>query len=86
MDEQKRPVVTVEMASGGRFAFELHPEWAPNACNSVIALAQAGAYDGMDIQRIVPGELLGRIGGMGVGHVDFVEPFDNLEAHLPGGG
>ena len=55
MEDQKRPVVTVEMASGGRFAFELHPEWAPNACNSVIALAQAGAYDGMDIQRIVPG-------------------------------
>lgn len=55
MDEKRRPVVTVEMASGGTFAFELYPEWAPNACASVIALAQAGAYDGMDIQRIVPG-------------------------------
>lgn len=43
------------MASGGRFAFELYPQWAPNACNSVIALAAAGAYDGMSIDRIVPG-------------------------------
>lgn len=55
MNCEKRPIITVNMASGGRLAFELHPEWAPNACNSVIALAAAGAYDGMSIDRIVPG-------------------------------
>lgn len=58
MDIGKRPVMTVEMASDGRFAFELYPEWAPNACNSVITLATAGAYDGMSIDRIVPGFVL----------------------------
>ena len=54
MNSDKRPLITVVMASGGRFAFELYPQWAPNACNSVIALARAGAYNGMGIDRIVP--------------------------------
>ncbi|WP_083389991.1 peptidylprolyl isomerase [Angelakisella massiliensis] len=55
MENQKDPIITVHMASGGSFAFQLHPQWAPNACNSVISLAAAGAYDGMTIDRIVPG-------------------------------
>ena len=51
----KNPVVTIQMASGGRIVFELWPHCAPNACNSVIHLAQAGAYNGQLIDRIVPG-------------------------------
>lgn len=51
----QNPVITVKMASGGSFAFELYPEHAPNACNSVINLAAAGAYNGLTIDRIVPG-------------------------------
>lgn len=54
----KNPIVTVEMTSGGRFSFEIYPAWAPNACNSVIHLALAGAYDGLAIERIVPGFVL----------------------------
>ena len=55
MSEVRNPLITVKMASGGSFAFELHPQWAPNACNSVISLSAAGAYDGMSIDRSVPG-------------------------------
>ncbi len=55
MDKKKRPRITIEMASGNLIVFELYPEWAPNACSSVISLTQAGAYDGMSIERIVPG-------------------------------
>jgi len=55
MDTEKRPLVTVQMASGGHFSFELYPEWAPNACSSVIKVAQSGAYDGLTIDRVVPG-------------------------------
>jgi len=55
MNEKKRPLITVEMASGGRFAFELYPQWAPNACSSVIKVAQSGGYDGLTIDRVVPG-------------------------------
>lgn len=56
--EEKNPRLTIRMASGGVIVLELRPQWAPNACNSVIALAQAGAYDGMTIDRIVPGFVL----------------------------
>lgn len=55
MNCKKHPILTVQMRSGGSFAMELYPEWAPNACNSVISLAKAGAYDGLSIDRIVPG-------------------------------
>ena len=55
MNTDKRPIVTVKMKSGGQFSFELFPEWAPNACSSVIKLALAGAYDGLTIDRVVPG-------------------------------
>lgn len=50
-----RPVIRVEMESGGSFAFELWPEYAPLACASLERLVKAGAYDGMAIERIVPG-------------------------------
>jgi len=53
--DSKNPIITVRMQSGGSFAFELYPAHAPNACNSVINLALAGAYDNMTIDRIVPG-------------------------------
>ena len=52
MDERKDPRLTIRMASGGTIVFQLCPRWAPNACASVIALARAGAYDGMGIERI----------------------------------
>ena len=55
MNQRKDPRLTIRMASGGTIVFQLCPRWAPNACASVIALARAGAYDGMGIERIVPG-------------------------------
>ena len=55
MSNHKHPRVTVQMASGGHYVFELYPEFAPNACHSVIHLAAQGAYDGHEVGRIVPG-------------------------------
>lgn len=54
----KNPIATIEMASGGRIVIELHPDNAPNAVNSFISLARRGKYDGKDIHRIVPGDLI----------------------------
>lgn len=51
----KKPVLTVVMASGGRFSITLEPERAPLACASVLRLARQGAYDGLAVERIVPG-------------------------------
>ncbi len=55
MNNEKLPILTVQMASGGHFCIELHPEWAPNACACLIKFAKDGAYNGMQIERIVPG-------------------------------
>lgn len=53
--ELRYPIITVTMAGGGSFAMELYPDSAPNAVSSVISLAAAGEYDGLTIDRIVPG-------------------------------
>ena len=55
MNKEKLPILRVQMASGGSFTIELHPQWAPNACACLIKFAKAGAYNGMHIERIVPG-------------------------------
>lgn len=54
----KNPVATIEMASGSSIVIELLPKAAPNAVNSFISLARRGKYDGKEICRVVPGDLI----------------------------
>lgn len=39
----------------GDFEIELWPDVAPNHCRSLIALSQAGFYDGLIFHRVIPG-------------------------------
>ena len=47
-----KPIVTIEMESGGVMKAELYPDVAPNTVNNFIALAQAGFYDGLIFHRV----------------------------------
>lgn len=51
----KNPIAVITMKSGGVIKFELFPENAPKAVNSLICLAQKGILNNRTIQRIVPG-------------------------------
>lgn len=51
--QASHPIATLYMASGNEIRIELFPEVAPNAVNSVIALAQKGCYDNREVRRIV---------------------------------
>ena len=52
------PIVTIEMESGAVRSGELYPESAPNTGNNFIALANSGFYDGVVIQRVIPGIMI----------------------------
>lgn len=73
------PVVRVDMASGAHFSFELWPDVAPIACENLCRLIQAGAYDGMSIDRIVPGFIIQpRYQDVGRPDLDFMIPGEFL--------
>lgn len=57
MNETK-PVVTIEMESGGVIKLELDPENAPNTVKNFIALAEQGYYDGLIFHRVIPGFMI----------------------------
>lgn len=72
---EKKPVITVEMESGNSFSFELWPEHAPIASASLVRLVSQGAYDGMEIKRIVPGFVVQpRYEDVGRPDLDFMIP------------
>ena len=64
-----KPIVTIEMESGGVMKAELYPDVAPNTVNNFIALAQAGFYDGLIFHRVIPGFMIqgGDPQGVGMG-------------------
>lgn len=69
------PVVRVDMASGAHFSFELWTDVAPIACESLCRLIQVGAYNGMSIDRIVPGFVIQpRYQDVGRPDLDFMIP------------
>lgn len=47
--------VVTFVTDAGDFTVELWPDVAPNHCRSLIALAQAGFYDGLIFHRVIPG-------------------------------
>jgi peptidylprolyl isomerase/peptidyl-prolyl cis-trans isomerase B (cyclophilin B) len=50
-----KPVVSVELESGGKVKIELYPEDAPNHCAAFVDLIKKGYYDGLTFHRVVPG-------------------------------
>lgn len=57
-EQQRNPLVTIEMADGGEIKLELYPDTAPNTVSNFIALAQQGFYDGTIFHRVIPGFMI----------------------------
>lgn len=51
---KQNPIATLTLASGEIIKMELYPEYAPNAVNSFIWLAEQNAFNNRQIKRIVP--------------------------------
>jgi len=51
--EDKNPIVTITMESGGEIELELYPEIAPNTVNNFIYLAEQDYYDGLIFHRVI---------------------------------
>jgi len=54
----EHPIVTFEMADGGRIVAELYPEVAPNTVRNFISLVKDGFYDGLIFHRVIPGFMI----------------------------
>jgi len=54
----QNPLVTIEMASGGKMVAELYPDVAPNTVNNFISLVKKGFYDGLIFHRCIPGFMI----------------------------
>ncbi len=50
------PIATILMNGQAQIVIELLPETAPNTVNSFLQAAACGWYDGVPIERIVPGD------------------------------
>ncbi|MBQ6645551.1 MAG: peptidylprolyl isomerase [Clostridia bacterium] len=54
----KNPIVTFEMADGGRFTAELYPEIAPESVGNFVHLVKQGFYDGLIFHRVISGFMI----------------------------
>ena len=52
------PVVTIEMAVGGKIVAELYPEIAPQSVRNFISLANKGFYNGKIFHRVISGFMI----------------------------
>lgn len=53
--DAKKPIVTIEMASGGIIRAELYPDIAPITVDNFISLIEKGFYNGLTFHRNIPG-------------------------------
>ena len=53
--DAKKPVVTIEMMSGGVIKAELYPDVAPITVENFISLIEKGFYNGLTFHRNIPG-------------------------------
>lgn len=65
----KNPIVTIEMADGGKIKVELYPDVAPNTVKNYISLVNKGFYNGTIFHRVIPGFMIqgGDPDGTGMG-------------------
>ncbi len=52
------PVVTIEMANGGKIVAELYPEIAPQSVRNFISLANKSYYNGLIFHRVISGFMI----------------------------
>lgn len=88
-----KPIVTIEMESGGIIKLELYPNKAPETVNNFIYLIKKGFYDGLIFHRTIPGFMAqgGDPEGTGMGGPGYgikgefkSNGFDNPISHLRG--
>ena len=53
--DAKKPIVTIEMMSGGIIKAELYPDVAPITVENFISLIEKGFYNGLTFHRNIPG-------------------------------
>ena len=53
--DANKPIVTIEMESGGIIKAELYPEIAPITVENFISLIEKGFYNGLTFHRNIPG-------------------------------
>ena len=53
--DAKKPVVTIEMMSGGIIKAELYPDVAPITVENFVSLIEKGLYNGLTFHRNIPG-------------------------------
>ena len=87
------PVVTIEMANGGKIVAELYPETAPQSVRNFISLANKGYYNGLIFHRVISGFMIqgGCPQGTGMGGPGYAiageftgNRFKNDLSHTPG--
>ena len=52
------PIVTIQMAGGGKIVAELYPEVAPQSVRNFISLASKGFYNGLIFHRVISGFMI----------------------------
>ena len=57
-NNQKNPIVTMEIENYGTIEMELYPTIAPNTVANFVNLIEEGFYDGNNFHRLVPGFVL----------------------------
>ncbi len=53
--DTKKPIVTIEMMSGGIIKAELYPDVAPITVENFVSLIEKGFYNGLTFHRNIPG-------------------------------
>lgn len=68
-EENKNPIVTIEMEDGNSIKIELNPNDAPETVNNFISLIKKGFYNGLIFHRTIPGFIIqgGDPEGTGIG-------------------
>ncbi len=58
MENNKKPIVTIEMEDGKVMKAELYPEIAPITVENFVSLINKGFYDGLTFHRIIRGFMI----------------------------
>ncbi|MBQ7792035.1 MAG: peptidylprolyl isomerase, partial [Clostridia bacterium] len=53
--DAQKPIVTIEMMSGGVIKAELYPDVAPITVDNFVSLIEKGFYDGLTFHSNIPG-------------------------------
>lgn len=57
-NQEKNPVVTIEMENGNKVKIELYPEIAPETVRNFVSLVEKNFYDGIIFHRVIPGFMI----------------------------